>query len=161
MSVSIGVVGLGEFGQHFVNLYKNHPDVRRIAICDARQTRVAEIARAAGFPEPRLNRLQTAVAEATMNAMEHGNQYDSELPVTIRVLRSDRYLSVSITDQGGSQDIPEHVLPDLDAKLTGEQSPRGWGLFLIENMVDEMHVHRDEKHHVIELIFNLKEKTDG
>ena len=123
--------------------------------------RVAEIAIAAGFPEPRIDRLQTAVAEATMNAMEHGNQYDPELLVTIRVVRSDRSLSVIITDQGGSQDIPEHVLPDLDAKLTGEQSPRGWGLFLIENMVDEMHVHRDEQHHVIELIFNLKERTDG
>jgi serine/threonine-protein kinase RsbW len=32
-----------------------------------------------------LERLKTAVAEATMNAMEHGNHYRAELPVIIEV----------------------------------------------------------------------------
>ena len=40
----------------------------------------------------------------------------------------------------------------MAAKLAGEQSPRGWGLFLIRNMVDEMHVHQAENRHTIELI---------
>ena len=45
--------------------------------------------------------------------------------------------------------------PDLELKLAGEQTPRGWGLFLIKNMVDEMNVSSDDTHHTIELVMNL------
>jgi anti-sigma regulatory factor (Ser/Thr protein kinase) len=45
------------------------------------------------------------------------------------------------------------VTPDLDAKLAGEQSSRGWGLFLIEKMVDKMNVTNDQNHHILELVF--------
>ena len=33
----------------------------------------------------------------------------------------------------------EAEVPDIEAKLAGLQRPRGWGLFLIKNMVDEAH----------------------
>jgi len=33
------------------------------------------------IPTPQLDRLKTAVAEATMNAIEHGNKNRPELPV--------------------------------------------------------------------------------
>jgi len=108
------------------------------------------------LPARRLERLKTAVAEATMNAMEHGNQYQPELPVSIRVLASETALAVQITDNGGGQPIPTSTAPDLDAKLAGLQTPRGWGLFLIEKMVDEMHITSNETHHTIELILHLK-----
>jgi anti-sigma regulatory factor (Ser/Thr protein kinase) len=52
-------------------------------------------------------------------------------------------------------------VPNLEAKLAGLQSPRGWGLFLIEKMVDEMHVTSDEDHHTIELILHLKGEQHG
>ena len=50
-----------------------------------------------GLPGPTLERLKTAVAEATMNAMEHGNHYRAELPVIIDVSASDAELSVKMT----------------------------------------------------------------
>ena len=34
MSISIGIVGLGAFGPAFVGLFKEHPQVSRIALCD-------------------------------------------------------------------------------------------------------------------------------
>lgn len=108
------------------------------------------------LPVQRAERLKTAVAEATMNAMEHGNHYRPELPVWIRLLVSATALAVQITDQGGGQSIPEPEAPDLEAKLAGRQTPRGWGLFLIEKMVDEMHVVTDQAHHTVELILYLK-----
>jgi hypothetical protein len=46
---------------------------------------VAQIARRLNLPERRLERLKTAVAEAAMNAMEHGNKYRVDLPVAIEV----------------------------------------------------------------------------
>ena len=65
-------------------------------------------------------------------------------------------MSVTITDQGGGQFVREAETPDIDAKLAGLQSPRGWGLFLIQNMVDEMRVTSDDLHHTVELIMNLQ-----
>lgn len=117
--------------------------------------RVAEAVTGLRLPELRLERLKTAIAEATMNAMEHGNQYRPEKPVEIQVLASNEALLVRIRDQGGSQEIPESEAPNLDAKLAGLQSPRGWGLFLIKNMVDEMRVFSDENHHTVELELHL------
>jgi anti-sigma regulatory factor (Ser/Thr protein kinase) len=109
----------------------------------------------------RLERLKTAVAEATMNAIEHGNQNRSDLDVAVRVVASDTELRVRITDQGGERPIPEAELPDLEAKLEGLQKPRGWGLFLIKNMVDELDVSSDETHHTVELVLHLKGDDDA
>jgi anti-sigma regulatory factor (Ser/Thr protein kinase) len=99
--------------------------------------------------------LRTAVGEATMNAMEHGNHYRADLPVLVRVRASQTTLSVSITDYGGGRPIPEAHEPDLEAKLAELQTPRGWGLFLIKNLVDDMRVSSDGQHHTIELIMYL------
>jgi hypothetical protein len=35
------------------------------------------------------------------------------------------------------------------------QTPRGWGLFLIKSMVDEMSITGDDRHHTIELVVHL------
>lgn len=121
--------------------------------------KVAEAVQDLGISDTRIEQLKTAVAEATMNAMEHGNHYQSELLVEIRVLCSSSRLTVWITDQGGDKDIPQTEVPDLEAKLEGLQSPRGWGLFLIQNMVDEMRVHTDKHHHSLELIVDLEGGT--
>lgn len=117
--------------------------------------KVGEVVAGLGFPPARLERLKTAVAEATMNAMEHGNRYDPDLPVEIQVSTADDQVVVAITDHGGGQEIQEADSPDLDAKLAGLQSPRGWGLFLIRNMVDDMNVRSDDVHHTVELIMKL------
>ena len=121
--------------------------------------RVAEIISGErGLLKARLERLKTAVAEATMNAMEHGNQYHPDLPVSIEVLASPHSLAVRITDRGGSpSEISASQEPDLEAKLAGLQSPRGWGLFLIKSMVDEMRVEQYDDHHTVELILHLEE----
>src|SRR5215217_367782 len=103
-----------------------------------------------------LERLKTAVAEATMNAMEHGNKYRAEVPVEVMVLVEDQDLMVRITDRGsGPPPSQGGDAPDLEAKLEGMQTPRGWGLFLIKSMVDEMSITGDDGHHTIELVVHL------
>lgn len=107
------------------------------------------------LPSSQIDRLKTAVSESTMNAIEHGNKYREELPVKIKVQVKPDLLSISITDRGGGREIPTPETPDLEAKLAGLQSPRGWGLFIIKNLVDEMNVTTDDIHHTVELIFKL------
>jgi anti-sigma regulatory factor (Ser/Thr protein kinase) len=123
--------------------------------CEA-TTQVIAAIQPLNLPDLRVQRLKTAVAEATMNAIEHGNKRRPELPVFIQVLVSPQALAVRISDHGGGGPIPHVEQPDLDAKLAGQQSPRGWGLFLIEKMVDEVHVSSDEAHHTLELIVYLE-----
>ncbi|HEX6305700.1 MAG TPA: SpoIIE family protein phosphatase [Anaerolineales bacterium] len=108
------------------------------------------------LPDKCQKRLKTAIGEATMNAMEHGNKYEEDKPVYIQVLTNDQRVSVKITDHGGEATIPEPETPDLEAKLAGLQTPRGWGLFLIQNMVDEMKITSDGVHHTVELIMNIE-----
>ena len=123
--------------------------------------RVAAAVAGLGLPADRLERLKTAVGEATMNAMEHGNRYDPEKPVAIQVRADADELIVSISDHGGGQPIPEVDTPDLEAKLAGLQSPRGWGLFLIRSMVDDMRVTDDGVHHSVELVMQLQGDRDA
>ena len=114
-----------------------------------------------GLEGQRLERLKTAVAEATLNAMEHGNHYRAELPVLIEVSASDTQLSVKITDEGSGPPAFHSETPDIEAKLEGLQTPRGWGLFLIKNMVDDMEVTGDEHHHTVELMLHLDGQAEG
>jgi serine phosphatase RsbU (regulator of sigma subunit)/anti-sigma regulatory factor (Ser/Thr protein kinase) len=104
----------------------------------------------------RLERLQTAVAEATLNAMEHGNHYQPDLPVHIQVLASATDLVVRVKDRGQNLPIPEPEKPDIEAKLAELQTPRGWGLFLMKNLVDDMHISNDDTYNTIELVISLR-----
>ena len=132
----------------------SQPGNERIAM-----EQVTEAVEALHLPAKRLDQLKTAVAEATMNAMEHGNHYVPERPVSIKVMASKLALSVRITDHGGTRTLPPDPgieVPDIEAKLAELQTPRGWGLFLIKHMVDEMNISSDESHHTVELVMYLK-----
>jgi len=88
--------------------------------------------------------------------MEHGNEYRPDRPVLIRVLHSRDRLSVRVTDRGEARELERPESPDLEAKLDGRQKPRGWGLFLIEKMVDEAHETSEEDGHTLELVLRLE-----
>ena len=69
---------------------------------------------------------------------------------------------VRIIDRGSSPlPSPTAKGPDLPAKLEGAQTARGWGLFLIERMVDEVRVSGNPNHHTIELILRLEVDKDA
>jgi anti-sigma regulatory factor (Ser/Thr protein kinase) len=114
------------------------------------------------------DRLITAVGEATMNAVEHGNGGRPDLPVDVEVVQTAREVVVSVTDRGGHGDgggsdagFEDRVeTPDLAKKLNGEQSPRGWGLFLIRSMIDAMDVTTDGERHTVRLVMRTGRASD-
>jgi anti-sigma regulatory factor (Ser/Thr protein kinase) len=141
--------------EDWVTLYEfkvpSEPGNERIAM-----KKVEEAVKPLDLPAPQIERLKTAVSEATMNAIEYGNKNNPELNVTVRVLSMGNKLAVRITDQGGHQEIPDIPTPDLEAKLAGLQSPRGWGLFLIKSLVDEMNIIPSEDSNTFELVLFLE-----
>lgn len=108
-----------------------------------------------------VDRLKTAVSEATMNAIEHGNHFDRNKPVIIKVIASEKAISVHITDRGGDIIIPDSKVPDLEAKLAGLESPRGWGMFIIRRMVDHLEILSGEDHHTVVLSMFLEGELDA
>ncbi len=134
----------------------SEPGNERLALA-----RVADSVADVGLEAARLERLKTAVAEATMNAIEHGNGNRPEIPVEVEVTQNGDEIVVAISDRGGQANAGQanarqvnagqgdHEEPDLVKKLDGEQSPRGWGLFLIRNMVDAMDITTDGQRHTI------------
>jgi serine phosphatase RsbU (regulator of sigma subunit)/anti-sigma regulatory factor (Ser/Thr protein kinase) len=123
--------------------------------------RVAEALASYEIDRVRLERLKTAVAEATMNAIEHGNEFKEELPVEVRLYASETAVRVLITDHGGDGEIPDTTSPDLEAKLAGRQSPRGWGLLLIRSMVDSVTTSHEGGRHTIELVLHTEGESNA
>ncbi len=109
----------------------------------------------------RLDRLKTAVSEAAMNAIEYGSQKNPTVPVDIEVALEHQDLVVRITDRGLSGALGETEEPNLEAKLAGNQKPRGWGLFLIKHMVDAMEVATDGAVQTVTLTLHLEGGGDA
>ena len=96
----------------------------------------ASVAKLMGFPDDRIEDLKTALAEACINAMEHGNKLNDNLCVGVILSVSDEALEVKVMDNGsGISKAP--AKPDIDRKMHGEEDPRGMGMFLIQSLVDE------------------------
>jgi serine/threonine-protein kinase RsbW len=120
----------------------------------------ASVAKLMGFPEDRIEDLKTAVAEACINAIEHGNRLNEKLSVGV-VLRADNdALEVKVLDDGrGIKSQP--VKPDIDRKMHGDEDPRGMGMFLIQALVDEAEwvTGSDGKSSYVRLVIKLNKQA--
>jgi serine/threonine-protein kinase RsbW len=97
----------------------------------------ASVAHLMGFSNERIEDLKTAIAEACINAMEHGNKLDETLSVGVILSMGSDSLEVKVLDTGtGPQD--HAAAPDIDKKMHEQEDARGMGMFLIESLVDEV-----------------------
>jgi serine/threonine-protein kinase RsbW len=117
----------------------------------------ASLAELMGFSEDRIEDLKTAVEEACINAIEHGNKENSNIKVLIELTADDSKLQVDIHDRG--KGIPTRIeKPDIDAKIAGKQTTRGWGLFLIQSLMDEVEFNwNPETGNVTRMVIHLKQ----
>jgi serine/threonine-protein kinase RsbW len=102
----------------------------------------ASVAKLMGFREERIEDLKTAVAEACINAIEHGNRLNEKLSVGVVLSAGADALEVKVMDDGKGMNRQPGKLdklnkPDIDRKMRGEEVPRGLGMFLIQALVDE------------------------
>jgi serine/threonine-protein kinase RsbW len=99
----------------------------------------ASVAKLMGFRDDRIEDLKTALAEACINAIEHGNRLNEKLSVGVVLSAGVDALEVKVMDDGkGMKTQPgKQKKPDIDRKMRGEEEPRGMGMFLIQSLVDE------------------------
>ena len=120
----------------------------------------AAVAKLMGFPPDRIEDLKTAVAEACINAIEHGNRLNEKLSVGVVLSAGDDSLEVKVIDDGkGMKTQPRR--PDIDRKMHGEEDPRGMGMFLIQALVDEAEwvAGTDGKSSYVRLVIRLDRDT--
>lgn len=106
------------------------------------------------LPSERLEALTTAVSETAMNAIEHGNRENAALDVSVTVRRSAEAIIVEIGDYGRGR-AGDADIPDIDLKLAGLQTARGWGLFLVERLVDRVEEVTVADRHIVRLVMRI------
>jgi serine/threonine-protein kinase RsbW len=77
--------------------------------------------------ETDIQEFKSAVAEACINAIEHGNLENRELPILISITLTEQKVSCTVCDKGSGFTS----LKQKDLNLE-----RGWGLEIIESFVD-------------------------
>jgi serine/threonine-protein kinase RsbW len=93
---------------------------------------IATLAQQMGFSQERVDDLKTALSEAVVNSIEHGNQLDSQLKVEVIALIENSALTLKIIDEG------QKPLPNPYLARQERADHRGWGLFLVRSLVDEV-----------------------
>ncbi len=96
----------------------------------------ATVAKDMGLADERVEDLKTAVSEACLNAIEHGHKMDASMKVGIILNVEEMNLQVTVQDKG--TEIGPVETPNIDDKVEGKSDRRGWGIFLIKNLVDEV-----------------------
>jgi len=96
-----------------------------------------------------LERLKSAVAEATLNVIEHSHRYQPDLPLFIRVLALGQATSVDGFNQD-NEPTPNVQTLELKSKTSGGPARRGWGFFLIHKLGEEL-TYPEETYYTLEL----------
>ncbi len=94
---------------------------------------VAAVARKLGFTEERVDDLKTAVAEACINAIEHGNSLDSDIRVLVGLLIGSDHIQIAVIDKG------HKPIPNEPIDRPKRDDFRGRGLFLTQALMDEVY----------------------
>jgi len=108
------------------------------------------IANKMGFSKNRLEDLKTAVAEACINAIEHGNSMNIDMKVLIILKVSRQQVQINVIDNG-HKPIPSSI-PDRAER----KDFRGMGMFLIHQLMDEVKVKSEPGRNEIQMVINLE-----
>ena len=90
-----------------------------------------------GFSNERIEDLKTVVAEAIINAIQHGNKDRPGAKVAITMNFKDNALQIAVADHGsGIGSLPPK--PDIERIMDKLDPPVGFGTFLIKQLADEV-----------------------
>jgi anti-sigma regulatory factor (Ser/Thr protein kinase) len=121
----------------------------------------ASFAKMFGFSPARIEDLKTVVAEAAVNAMQHGNKGRPDGRVAIQMSLKDDTIYITVTDDGeGIKNI--HPKPDIDRIIDNLDPPIGFGTFLIKQLVNDVDFNvRTEKGHGLRMAIKKSKSDQG
>ena len=106
-------------------------------------TKTAEVvAKHMGLDDEKSAEISMALIEATINAFEHSNSNTGNVEIHF-VIQGDTLL-ITVTDKGKGFDKSKVKIPKIEEKLSSDFK-RGWGLQLIQELMDTVKYESSEK----------------
>ena len=94
-----------------------------------------------GLDVDKIEEVKIALIEGCINAFEHSKSDDGRIDISFQI--NERGLTVAINDGGQGFDLEEARTRIRDKREKG--LPRGWGLTLIEELMDELEIDSTDK----------------
>ena len=116
----------------------------------------ASFAKMMGFSDERIEDLKTVVAEAAINAIQHGNKDRPDARVAISMNFRDDALHIAVADRGGGiKELPSK--PDIERIVEKLDPPTGFGTFLIKQLADEVEFNEmTDGGHMVKMVIRLQ-----
>lgn len=121
MSIGVGIVGVGMFGRHFIQLFRDHPDVHQVALCDLRADRLEECAKQFGIME--IYNSLDEICKSDLDALAIFTQHWMHAPQAIQAMEAGKHVFSAVPPAYGR--TPEEALEWCDrlvetVKRTGQ-----------------------------------------
>ncbi|MEI8306057.1 MAG: ATP-binding protein [Chloroflexales bacterium] len=118
----------------------------------------AELGIAFGFSDERVEDLKLAISEAVNNAIDHGNHGEVNKLVAVVFEIDGEKLEIRISDQGSGMEHPDISRHVIDEQSLESGHLRGFGLYLISELVDDYEVNSSQKGTVLTLRLYRREE---
>jgi len=102
----------------------------------------------AHFSDDEIEEIKMAIIETCINAFEHSESMDRNVYITFHV--DKKKMVVQIMDKGKGFVKKDVETPDIAKKIHAEYK-RGWGMQLIESLMDEVDIHSGDDGTVVSL----------
>jgi len=100
--------------------------------------KASAVARSMGMSQDKIDEVKLAVIEACLNALEHSRAQPREFQITFSVLGRNEPESLQITVRDTGVGFQQQA--GRGAKEQVKLHKRGWGLSIIEGLMDEVHI---------------------
>jgi len=111
-----------------------------VKLVDDAEESVRRFAQNAGFEESDQYFIGLAVHEMLINAIKHGNRFDKNKSVGLRLSRNGDSMTIEITDQGEGfrlESVPDPNLPENQERRSGR------GIAIAAAVMDEFSVNKN------------------
>ena len=117
-------------------------------------TQTAEvIARHMNLNDEQCGEISMALIEACINAFEHSK---AENNVYIHFLIEENSLVIKVIDQGIGFDKTKVEIPKIENKIGHDERKRGWGLQLIQELMDSVEFESNNEGTTVTMKKNIK-----
>ena len=100
--------------------------------------------------------ISMALIEECINAFEHS---ETKEEIYIHFIINDDNLTIKVIDKGKGFDASSIKLPNIDEKVGSSERKRGWGLMLMQELMDKVHFESDDSGTTLTMTKN-KEKDE-
>lgn len=121
---------------------KNLSDVRKFVSLQAKKH---------GFTDDQISDIRLAVDEACTNVIKHAYSFDDSKEFIVDLEFDKSALLIEITDFGTGFNPSKYEVPNLQRRIK-QKKRGGMGIFLIQNLMDELSYDSDGSRNVIKMI---------